>query len=109
DPTHPHVAEERPITVDDLLQLEKELKLTKLTIGKAIVKLVKKVKKMEAIFKRRHVVLSDSEDEDAKNSSKQGRNLQEEDISPEGLEAAKTLAKVLTQEPRPTQGKLKLD
>ncbi|GJS44693.1 hypothetical protein Tco_0594814 [Tanacetum coccineum] len=79
------------MTVDDLLQLvpklitkvdslEKELKQTKLTMGKAIVKLVKKVKKMEAIFKRRHVVLSDSEDEDAKNSSKQGRNLQEEGL-----------------------------
>ncbi|GKE31162.1 hypothetical protein Tco_1450484, partial [Tanacetum coccineum] len=137
DPTHPHVAEERTMTVDDLLQLvpklitkvdslEKELKQTKLTMGKAIVKLVKKVKKMEVVLKRRHVVLTDSEDEDAENSSKQGRNLQEEgldemvrsimkdksedfetptqgktsgeaDISPEGLEAAKTLAKVLTQ------------
>ncbi|GJW90285.1 hypothetical protein Tco_0167838 [Tanacetum coccineum] len=125
------------MTVDDLLQLvpklitkvdslEKELKQTKLTMGKAIVKLVKKVKKMEAVLKRRPVVLTDSEDEDAKNSSKQGRNLQKEgldemvrsimkdksedfdtptqgktsgdaDISPEGLEAAKTLAKVLTQ------------
>ncbi|GJX20713.1 hypothetical protein Tco_0223390 [Tanacetum coccineum] len=81
------------------------------------VKLVKKVKKMEVVLKRRHVVLTDSEDEDAKNSSKQGRNLQEEgldemvrsimkdksedfetpiqgktsrvaDISPEGLEEA---------------------
>ncbi|GKF01181.1 hypothetical protein Tco_0028104, partial [Tanacetum coccineum] len=70
--------------------------------------------------------ITDSEDEDAKNSSKQGRNLQKEgldemvksimkdksedfetpiqgktsgeaDISPEGLEAAETLAKVLTQ------------
>ncbi|GKC60427.1 hypothetical protein Tco_1088025 [Tanacetum coccineum] len=137
DPTHPHVAEERTMTVDDLLQLvpklitkvdslEKELKQTKLTMGKAIVKLVKKVKKMEVVLKRRHVVLTDSEDEDAENSSKQGRNLQEEgldemvrsimkdksedfetptqgktsgeaDISPEGLEATKTLAKVLTQ------------
>ncbi|GJZ33729.1 hypothetical protein Tco_0579165 [Tanacetum coccineum] len=100
------------LTVDDMLQLvpklitkvdslEKELKQTKLTIGKAIVKLVKKVKKMEAFLKRRHVVLTDSEDEDAENSSKQGRNLQEEGldemVSLEGLEAAETLAKVLTQ------------
>ncbi|GJT28066.1 hypothetical protein Tco_0908341 [Tanacetum coccineum] len=147
DPTHPHVAEERTMTVDDLLQLvptlitkvdslKKELKQTKLTMGKVIVKLVKKVKKMEAVLKRRHVVLTDSEDEDAKNSSKQGRNLQEEsldemvrsimkdksevfetpiqgktlgeaDISPEGLEAAKTLAKVLTQRTKTYTRKVK--
>ncbi|GKC74824.1 hypothetical protein Tco_1120707 [Tanacetum coccineum] len=147
DPTHPHVAEERPMTVDDLLQLvpklitkvdslEKELKQTKLTMGKALVKLVKKVKKMEAILKRRHVVLTDSEDEDAKNSSKQGRNLQDEgldemvrstmkkkseefetptqrktsgeaDISLKGLEAAETLAKVLTQRTKTYTRKVK--
>ncbi|GJX33984.1 hypothetical protein Tco_0245541 [Tanacetum coccineum] len=44
--------------------LETELKQTKLTIGKAIVKLVKKVKKLEDILKRRHVVLTESEDEE---------------------------------------------
>ncbi|GJR63693.1 hypothetical protein Tco_1505855 [Tanacetum coccineum] len=105
DPTHPHVAEERTMTVDDLLQL---------------------VKKMEDVLKRRHVVLPDSEDEDAEISSKQGRNLQEEgldemvrnmmkdksevfktptqgktsgeeDISPTTLEATKTLSKVASQ------------
>ncbi|GJV95350.1 hypothetical protein Tco_1546927 [Tanacetum coccineum] len=137
DPTHPHVTEERTITVDDLLQLvpklitkvdslETELKQTKLTMGKALVKLVKKVKKMEDVLKRRHVVLPDSEDDDAEISSKQGRNLQEEgldemvrnmmkdksevfktptqsktsreeDISPTTLEAAKTLSKVASQ------------
>ncbi|GJX10523.1 hypothetical protein Tco_0200382 [Tanacetum coccineum] len=137
DPTHPHVAEERTMTVDDLLQLvpklitkvdslETELKQTKLTMGKALVKLVKKVKKMEDVLKRRHVVLPDSEDEDAEISSKQGRNLQEEgldemvrnmmkdksevfktpiqsktlgeeDISPTTLEVAKTLSKVASQ------------
>ncbi|GJS39222.1 putative ribonuclease H-like domain-containing protein [Tanacetum coccineum] len=91
DPTHPHVAEERTMSVDDLLQLvpklitkidslETELKQTKLTMGKALVKLVKKVKKMEDVLKRRHVVLPDSEDEDAEISSKQGRNLQEEGL-----------------------------
>ncbi|GJU14324.1 hypothetical protein Tco_1142290 [Tanacetum coccineum] len=99
------------MTVDDLLQLvpklitkvdslETELKQTKLTMGKALVKLVKKVKKMEDVLKRRHVVLPDSEDEDAEISSKQGRNLQEEgeeDISPTTLEAAKTLSKVASQ------------
>ncbi|GKD47694.1 hypothetical protein Tco_1276670 [Tanacetum coccineum] len=125
------------MSVDDLLQLvpkllikidslETELKQTKLTMGKALVKLVKKVKKMEDVLKRRHVVLPDSEDEDADISSKQGRNLQEEgldemvksmmkdksevfktlkqsktsreeDISPTTLEAAKTLLKVTSQ------------
>ncbi|GJT80426.1 hypothetical protein Tco_1054768 [Tanacetum coccineum] len=60
------------MTVDDLLQvvpqlmsridsLETDLKQTKLTMGSAIVKLVKKVKKLEGILKRRNVVLSDSE------------------------------------------------
>ncbi|GJV90587.1 hypothetical protein Tco_1538400 [Tanacetum coccineum] len=105
-------------------------------MGHAIVKLVKKVKKMEAVLKRRHVVLPDSEDEDAKNSSKHGRYLQEEglnemvrnimkdksevfktptqgktsgeaDISPEGLEAAKTLARVFTQRTKTYTRKVK--
>ncbi|GJS99321.1 hypothetical protein Tco_0820491 [Tanacetum coccineum] len=91
DPTQPHMAKERTMTVDNLLQLvpklikkvdslEKELKQTKLTMGKEILKLVKKVKKMEVVLKRRHVVLTDSEDEDAENSSKQRRNLQEESL-----------------------------
>ncbi|GJW70151.1 hypothetical protein Tco_0127068 [Tanacetum coccineum] len=123
----------RTMSVDDLLQLvpklltkvdslETELKQAKLTMGKSLVKLVRKVKKMEDVLKRRHVVLPDSEDEDADVSFKQGRNLQEEgldemvrnmmkdksevfktptqsktsgeeDISPTTLEAAKTLSK----------------
>ncbi|GKA33789.1 hypothetical protein Tco_0720218 [Tanacetum coccineum] len=69
--------EARTMTVEDLLHLvpnlitkvnslETELKQTKLTMGKAIVKLVKKVKKLEDILKRRHVVLTDSEDEEPK-------------------------------------------
>ncbi|GJU48615.1 putative ribonuclease H-like domain-containing protein [Tanacetum coccineum] len=93
DLTHPPVAEERTMTVDDLLQLvpklitkvdslETELKQTKLTMEKAIVKLVKK-----------------------------GRNLQEEGldeiVSPEGLEAAETLAKVLTQRTKTYTRKVK--
>ncbi|GKC87856.1 hypothetical protein Tco_1148505, partial [Tanacetum coccineum] len=106
--------------------LETELQQTKLTIGKALVKLVKKVKKMEDVLKRRHVVLPDSEDKDADISSKQGRNLQEEgldemvknmmkdksevfktpiqgktsgeeDIIPITLEASKTLSNVASQ------------
>ncbi|GJW74451.1 hypothetical protein Tco_0133821 [Tanacetum coccineum] len=112
DTPHPHVAEERSMTVDDLLQL--------------VPKLITKVKKMEDVLKRRDVVLPDLEDEDAVISSKQGRNLQEEgldemvrnmikdksevfktptqgktlgeeDISPTTLEAAKTLSKVASQ------------
>ncbi|GKD86165.1 hypothetical protein Tco_1357319 [Tanacetum coccineum] len=83
-------------------------------MGNAIVKLVKKVKKMEKVVKSRRVVLPDSEDKAIQNSSKQGRNLQkdesevfetpkqgkssgETDISPQGLEAAETLAKALSQ------------
>ncbi|GKC05642.1 hypothetical protein Tco_0997252 [Tanacetum coccineum] len=94
--------------------LEKDLKQTKQTMGNAIVKLVKKVKKLEKVVKSRRVVLTDSEDEAAKNSSKQGRNLQKDEsevfetpkqgkslgetnISPQGLEAAETLAEVLSQ------------
>ncbi|GKA15296.1 hypothetical protein Tco_0695043, partial [Tanacetum coccineum] len=72
-PPQEHVQEQ--MTVDDLLQvvpqlisridsLEKDLKQTKLTMGSAIVKLVKKVKKLEGILKRRNVVLSDSEEEE---------------------------------------------
>ncbi|GKG10154.1 hypothetical protein Tco_0338900, partial [Tanacetum coccineum] len=66
------------------------------------------------VVKGRRVVLTDSEDEAAENSSKQGRNLQkdesevfetpkpgkssgETDISHQGLEAAETLAEVLSQ------------
>ncbi|GJR94842.1 hypothetical protein Tco_0267016 [Tanacetum coccineum] len=91
NPTHPHVAEERTITVDDLLQLvsklitkvdslETELKQTKLTMGKSLVKLVKKVKKMEDVLKRRHVVLPDSEDEDAEILPNRGGIYQEEGL-----------------------------
>ncbi|GKC66876.1 hypothetical protein Tco_1099474 [Tanacetum coccineum] len=124
-PTHTHEAETWHMLVDDLFQLvpqlmtrieslEKDLKQTKQTMGNAIVKLVKKVKKLEKVVKGRRVVLTDSEDEAAENSSKQGRNLQkdeskvfetpkqgkssgETDISPQGLEAAETLAEALSQ------------
>ncbi|GJT89251.1 putative ribonuclease H-like domain-containing protein [Tanacetum coccineum] len=129
DPTHPHVPEARTITVEDLLHpvpnlitkvdsLETELKQTKLTMGKAIVKLVKKVKKLEAILKRRHVVLTDPEDEELEDQgrifqdinddplgskgdfvtpTKPSREAQEEEISPTTLEAAKILSKVASQ------------
>ncbi|GJV25688.1 hypothetical protein Tco_1378383 [Tanacetum coccineum] len=120
--------------VDDLLQVvprlmskidsqETDLKQTKLTMGSAIVKLVKKVKKLEQILKRRNVVLSDSEEEEPE---AQGRKSQDdplvslvqglvtpskttvnasgeeqvEDISPTTLEAAKTLSRVASQKPK---------
>ncbi|GKC77143.1 hypothetical protein Tco_1127917, partial [Tanacetum coccineum] len=120
------------MTVNDLLQvvpqlmsridsLEKDLKQTKLTMGSAIVKLVKKAKKLKGILKRRNVVLSDSEKEE---SEAQGRKSQDdplvslvqglvtpstknasgeeqvEDISPNTLEAAKTLSRVASLEPK---------
>ncbi|GKD78829.1 hypothetical protein Tco_1341450, partial [Tanacetum coccineum] len=134
-PTHQHFSPlqehaQGHMTVDDLLQLvpqlmtitdslEKDLKQTKLTMGSAIVKLVKKVKKLEGILKRRNVVLSDSEEEEPE---AQGRKSQDdplvslvqglvtpsnalgeeqvEDISPTTLEAAKTLSRVVSQKPK---------
>ncbi|GJY34935.1 hypothetical protein Tco_0419404 [Tanacetum coccineum] len=129
DPTHPYVPEARTMTVEDLLHLvpnlitkvdslETKLKQTKLTMGKAIVKLVKKVKKLEDILKRRHVVLTDLEDEEPEDQgriiqdinddplvskgdfvtpTKPSGEAQEEEISPTTLEAAKTLSKVASQ------------
>ncbi|GKA53551.1 putative ribonuclease H-like domain-containing protein [Tanacetum coccineum] len=90
DPSHPHVLEARSLTVEDLLHmvptlitkvdsLETELKQTKQTIGKAIVKLVKKVKKLENILKRRNVVLTTSEDEEPED---QGRIFKDIDDDP---------------------------
>ncbi|GJR90942.1 hypothetical protein Tco_0214953 [Tanacetum coccineum] len=122
------------MTVDELLQvvpqlmsridsLQEDLKQTKLTMRSAIVKLVKKVKKLEGILKRRNVVLSDSKEEEPE---AQGRKSQDdplvslvqglvtpskttvnasgeeqvEDISPNTLEAAKTLSRVASQKPK---------
>ncbi|GJX64075.1 hypothetical protein Tco_0298418 [Tanacetum coccineum] len=87
------------ITVDSL---ETELKHTKLTMGKALMKLVKKVKKIEDVLKRRHVVLPNSEDEDAEISSKQGRSLQEEGLDEMVRNMIKDKSKVFKT---PTQGK----
>ncbi|GJW29529.1 putative ribonuclease H-like domain-containing protein [Tanacetum coccineum] len=121
--------------MDDLLQvvpqlisridsLETDLKQTKLTMGNALVKLVKKVKKLEGFLKRRNVILSDSEEEE---SEAQGRKSQDDpldflvqglvtpskttvnasgeeqvkDISPTTLEAAKTLSRVAMLDPSP--------
>ncbi|GJT80742.1 putative ribonuclease H-like domain-containing protein [Tanacetum coccineum] len=138
-PVHHHFSppqEQAPsqMPMDDLLQavpklisridsLEMDLKQTKLTMGNAIVKLVKKVKKLEQFVKRRNLVLSDSEEEEPE---VQGRKSQDdplassvqglvtppttkvhasgeeqvEDISPNTLEAAKTLSKVASLKTR---------
>ncbi|GKB22720.1 hypothetical protein Tco_0862121 [Tanacetum coccineum] len=75
--------------MDDLLQavpklisridsLEMDLKQTKLTMGNAIVKLVKKVKKLEEFVKRRNLVLSDSEEEEPE---VQGRKSQDDPLA----------------------------
>ncbi|GKA78500.1 hypothetical protein Tco_0785037 [Tanacetum coccineum] len=76
------------MTVDDLLQvvpqlisridsLETDLKQTKLTMGNALVKLVKKVKKLEGFLKRRNMVLSDSKEEEPE---AQGRKSQDDPL-----------------------------
>ncbi|GKC10756.1 hypothetical protein Tco_1007538, partial [Tanacetum coccineum] len=114
-PVHHHFSppqEQAPsqMPMDDLLQavpklisridsLEMDLKQTKLTMGNAIMKLVKKVKKMEGFLKRRNFVLTDSEEEEPE---AQGRKREEqvEDMSPNTLEAAKTLSKVASLKTR---------
>ncbi|GJR85524.1 hypothetical protein Tco_0209535 [Tanacetum coccineum] len=122
------------MSMDDLLQtvpklisridsLEMDLKQTKLTMGNAIVKLVKKVKKLEGFIQRRNLVLTDSKEEepeaqgikfqnDPQDSSVQGLvtppttkvntlgEEQVEEISPNTLEAAKTLSKVASLKSR---------
>ncbi|GKA76377.1 putative ribonuclease H-like domain-containing protein [Tanacetum coccineum] len=114
---------EVPKLISRIDSLEMDLKQTKLTMGNAIVKLVKKVKKMEGFLKRRNLVLTDSEEEepeaqgrksqdDPLDSSVQGLvtppttkvdasgEEQVEDISPNTLEAAKTLSKVASLKTR---------
>ncbi|GJS69228.1 hypothetical protein Tco_0702069 [Tanacetum coccineum] len=99
-PVHHHFSpsqEQAPsrMPMDDLLHtvpklisridsLELDLKQTKLTMGNAIVKLVKKVKKLEGFLKRRNLVLTDSEDEEPE---AQGRKSQADpqDSSIQGL------------------------
>ncbi|GJS19762.1 hypothetical protein Tco_0448394 [Tanacetum coccineum] len=68
--------------------LEKDLKQTKLTMGSAIVKLVKKVKKLEGLVTPSKPTVNASGEE------------QVEDISPTTLKAAKTLSKVASQKPK---------
>ncbi|GJV12142.1 hypothetical protein Tco_1353683 [Tanacetum coccineum] len=114
---------EVPKLISRIDSLEMDLKQTKLAMGNAIVKLVKKVKKLEWFMKRRNLVLTDSEEEepeaqgrkskdDPLDSSVQGLvtppttkvntsgEEQVEEISPNTLEAAKTLSKVASLKSR---------
>ncbi|GJT15649.1 putative ribonuclease H-like domain-containing protein [Tanacetum coccineum] len=50
-------------------------KQTKLTMGNALVKLVKKVKKLEGFLKRRNMVLSDSEEEEPEAQGRKTKTL----------------------------------
>ncbi|GKA61294.1 hypothetical protein Tco_0760701 [Tanacetum coccineum] len=93
-PVHQHFSppqeqSQGPMAMDDLLQvvpqlisridsLKMDLKQTKLTLGNVIVKLVKKVKKLEGILKKRNVVLSDSEEEEPE---AQGRKNQDDPLA----------------------------
>ncbi|GJZ77478.1 putative ribonuclease H-like domain-containing protein [Tanacetum coccineum] len=83
-----HATMEHPFEIGSL---EKDLKQTKKTMGNAIVKLVKKVKKMEM---GRNLQKDESE---VFETPKQGKSSGEIDISPQGLEAAETLAEALSQ------------
>ncbi|GKF34175.1 hypothetical protein Tco_0107375, partial [Tanacetum coccineum] len=78
---------EVPKLISRIDNLEMDLKQTKLTMGNAIVKLAKKVKKIEGFLKRRNLVLIDSEEEEREAQGRK-REEQEEDISPNTLEAA---------------------
>ncbi|GKB06357.1 hypothetical protein Tco_0834590 [Tanacetum coccineum] len=99
-PTHTYEAETGHMSVDDLFQLvpqlmtrieslAKDLKQTKQIMGNAIVKLVKKVKKMEKNLQK--------DESNSRSLPKQGKSSGETDINPQGLEAAKTLAEALSQ------------
>ncbi|GJX04586.1 hypothetical protein Tco_0190502 [Tanacetum coccineum] len=105
---YPHVAEERTMTVDDLLQLvpkliikvdslETELKQTKLTMGKALVKLVKKGRNLQEEGLDEMVRNMMKDKSEVFKTPTQGKTSGEEDISPTTLEAAKTLSKVASQ------------
>ncbi|GKA69320.1 putative ribonuclease H-like domain-containing protein [Tanacetum coccineum] len=89
-PTHTYEVEAGHMSIDDLFQLvpqlmtrieslEKDLKQTKQTMGNAIGRNLQKDE--SEVFK----------------TSKQGKGSRETYISPQGLEAAETLAKVLSQ------------
>ncbi|GJV23440.1 hypothetical protein Tco_1376135 [Tanacetum coccineum] len=75
--TDEHIYEEHsPIPkklISRIDSLELDLKQTKLTMGNAIVKLVKKVKKLEGFMKKRNLVLTDSEEEEPEAQGRKSR------------------------------------
>ncbi|GKF09607.1 hypothetical protein Tco_0043831 [Tanacetum coccineum] len=75
---------EVPKLISRIDSLEMDLKQTKLTTGNAIVKLVKKVKKLEGFLKRRNLFLTDLDEEEPE---AQGRKSQDDplDSSVQGL------------------------
>ncbi|GJR25994.1 hypothetical protein Tco_1102226 [Tanacetum coccineum] len=104
----PHEQAQGQMAMDDLLHvvpklisridsLETDLKQTKLTMGNAIVKLVKKVKKLEGLLKKRHMVVSDSEEEEPE---AQGRKSQDDplDSSVQGLVTPSTTQSICFRE-----------
>ncbi|GKG16329.1 hypothetical protein Tco_0358652, partial [Tanacetum coccineum] len=72
-----HTYEEPSPLISRIDSLEMDLKQTKLTMGNALVKLVKKVKKLEGFLKRRYMVLSESEEEEPE---AQGRKSQDDPL-----------------------------
>ncbi|GKG12925.1 hypothetical protein Tco_0349885 [Tanacetum coccineum] len=66
-----------PKLISRIDSMETDLKQTKLTMGNALVKLVKKMKKLEGLLKQRHVVVSDSEEEEPE---AQGRKSQDDPL-----------------------------
>ncbi|GKE68142.1 hypothetical protein Tco_1526214, partial [Tanacetum coccineum] len=72
-----HTFEEPSPLISRINSLETDLKQSKLTMRNAIVKLVKKVKKLEGLLKKRNVVLSDSEEEEPE---AQGRKSQDDPL-----------------------------
>ncbi|GKF55053.1 hypothetical protein Tco_0165393 [Tanacetum coccineum] len=71
------ILHEVPKLISRIDSLEMDLKQTKMTMGNAIVKLVKKVKKLEGLLNRRNLVLSDSEEEEPE---VQGRKNQDDPL-----------------------------
>ncbi|GJX43759.1 hypothetical protein Tco_0260435 [Tanacetum coccineum] len=116
-PTLPHEPAAQTLRMEELLllvptlltkvdALKTELKQSKEIMGKAIIKLVKKVKKLEVALKKRRVVLSYSKDQDEEiakdkfdgyETPKKGTYIGDMDIIPQGLEAAEILAETLKE------------
>ncbi|GJZ68089.1 hypothetical protein Tco_0631329 [Tanacetum coccineum] len=78
-----------PTLITKVDSLETELNQTKQTMGKAIVKLVKKVKKLENILKRRNVVLTTSEDEEPEDQGRIFKNINDDPLRSKSVDKGK--------------------